>query len=198
MRLRRDNRGLYDAACNDEILVPFYLNESPQSAIIGLLRPAIVNQLRLENKANKHKGLPEIWALRLDESEYIKLRNGSLGPSVSFRNWLDNPSKRTTVMKEVCERWRDTGVFPDVCGPKKWRSEMYPIYADPFGVHDHPDNDGKEDELNYAFEMERSACALFGVVTYGVHMNIYEKVVQADGTQGIRVWVPTRSLTKPT
>jgi hypothetical protein len=75
---------------------------------------------------------------------------------------------------------------------------MYPVYADPFGVHDHPDNGGKEENLNYAFEMERSACALFGVVTYGVHMSIYDEIVQTDGSKAMRVWVPTRSLTKPT
>jgi isopentenyldiphosphate isomerase len=41
--------------------------------------------------------------------------------------------------------------------------------------------------------MERSACALFGVVTYGVHMTVYER----DDDE-VRVWVPRRALTKPT
>jgi hypothetical protein len=199
VHLRRDNRGLYDAAFQDEILVPLYLNECPNSAAIGLLRPIVIEQLRLENEGSKQNGLPELWALRLRESEYVKLRNGSFGPSVSLRDWLDNPSKRTAAIKELCERWRDTGIFPEVCGPTKWRSEMYPVYTDPFGIHDHPDHHGsKEDGLNYAFEMERSACALFGVVSYGVHMNIYEGMVQADGKHAIRVWVPTRAVTKPT
>ena len=78
---------------------------------------------------------------------------------------------------------------------------MYPVYADPFGIHDHPDSNGpggKEANLNYAFEMERSACPLFGIVTYGVHLNIYEETAQTDGTTALRVWVPTRSPTKPT
>jgi hypothetical protein len=36
---------------------------------------------------------------------------------------------------------------------------MYPVYT-MIGVHDHPDHHGsKEDGLNYAFEMERPACA---------------------------------------
>lgn len=196
--LHRDNRGLYDAACDDEILLPLYLNESSKNAVIGLLRPIVVEQLRLDNERSRQRNLPEIWALRLGKSDYTTLRNGSLGPSVSFRDWLDNPSKRTAAIKEICERWRDTGVFTNVCGPKKWRSEMYPVYADPFGAHDHPDNGGKLEDLNYAFEMERSACALFGVVTYGVHMSIYDETVQTDGSKAIRVWVPTRALTKPT
>ncbi|EPQ50852.1 LOC733379 protein-like protein [Gloeophyllum trabeum ATCC 11539] len=41
--------------------------------------------------------------------------------------------------------------------------------------------------------MERSACALFGVVTYGVHMTVYE-----EDERGVRVWVPTRAKSKPT
>ena len=75
---------------------------------------------------------------------------------------------------------------------------MYSVYADPFGVHDHPAIAGHEVGLNYVFEMERSACALFGLVTYGVHMSIYEEIVQDDGQSSLRVWVPTRALTKPT
>src|SRR5258708_25927716 len=53
--------------------------------------------------------------------------------------------------------------------------------------------------------MERSACALFGIVTYGVHMTVYEQKGDADagvgGTDGkvpMRVWVPRRAATKPT
>ena len=52
----------------------------------------------------------------------------------------------------------------------------------------------------YAFSMERAACKLFGVVTYGVHMTVYEQQkgdVRADAN-GVRVWVPRRAATKPT
>ncbi|KAF9484087.1 nudix hydrolase 20 [Pholiota conissans] len=188
VHLRRDNAGLYDAAYNSERLVPLYLSESPASPVIGLLKPAIVDQLKAENERSKQIGVQELWALNLDASEPSR---------ASFRAYLDTPSKRTAAMKELCERWRDTGLFPDVCGPKKWRAEMYPVYADPLGVHDHPLLAGYEDGLNYAFEMERSACALFGVVTYGVHMSIYEEIVE-DGRTSLRIWVPTRALTKPT
>jgi hypothetical protein len=197
VHLRRDNAGLYDAAYNSERLVPLYLSESPMSPVIGLLRPAIIEQLQSENERSKKIGAQELWSLRIDAHEQITLRHGGLGPSVSFRDYLDTPSKRTAAMKELCERWRDTGLFSDVCGPKKWRAEMYPVYADPFGVHDHPLVAGHEHGLNYAFEMERSACALFGVVTYGVHMSIYDEVVE-EGQPRLRVWVPTRALTKPT
>ncbi|KAH7919390.1 hypothetical protein BV22DRAFT_1023067, partial [Leucogyrophana mollusca] len=52
---------------------------------------------------------------------------------------------------------------------------------------------GDADGGNYAFDLERSACALFGVVTYGVHMTIYR-----DDDDGVKIWVPTRALTKQT
>jgi len=198
VHLRRDSTGLYDVAYNSEPLVPLYLSEAPDSPVIGLLRPVIVEQLKIENKRSKESGQEELWVLRLDHSEHTTLRSGLSGPSVCLRNFLGTPSKRTAALKELCERWRDTELFPDVCGPKKWRAEMYPVYADPFGVHDHPVVAGHEVGLNYAFEMERSACALFGLVTYGVHMSIYEEIIRDDGQSCLRVWVPTRALTKPT
>jgi len=200
VRLRRDKSGLYDTAYNSEKLVPFYLSESPQSPVIGLLRPVIVEQLKLENERSKQLGITETWALRLEVSQYTVSKTGHSESSVSFRGWLDTPSKRTAVLKELCERWRDTELFPDVCGPTKWREETYPVYADPFGPLDHPNLSPGSDQtqLNYAFEMERSACPLFGVVAYGVHMSMYEEIVQENGEKQLRVWVPTRALTKQT
>jgi hypothetical protein len=44
------------------------------------------------------------------------------------------------------------------------------------------------------FAMERSATALFGVVTYGVHMTAYVPPTQF---RPMRIWTPTRSLNKP-
>ena len=198
VHLRRDASGLYDIAYHSEKLVPFHLSECPQSPVIGLLRPVIVQQLKIENERSKQLKIPEAWALRLEASEYTVSKTGYSGPCVTFRGWVDTHSKRTAIMKELCERWRDTELFSDVCGPKKWRAEMYPIYADPFGLHDHPDQGSNETQLNYVFEMERSAAALFGVVTYGVHMSMYEEIVQENGQKQLRIWVPTRAFTKPT
>ncbi|KAG6901825.1 hypothetical protein C0995_007532 [Termitomyces sp. Mi166 len=183
----------YDA----ELLVPFYLSESTESPAIGLLRPVVLEQLVLENQRSRELGLQELWALNVDEVAYIPRKNKKLGPSVSFRTWLDTHAKRTAAMKELCERWRDTLVFDDVCGPKKWRAELYPIYSDPFGIHDHPKDAIPGQALNFVFEMERSACALFGLITYGVHMSIYEEV-EVDGKKSLKVWVPTRARTKQT
>lgn len=92
-------------------------------------------------------------------------------------------------MQELCLRWQN--IFPDVCGVSKWRNEQYPVYADPFGPHD---------DSNCVFEMERSACACFGVVTFGVHMHLFKQVPEdtATGQSQFLIWVPTRALTKQT
>ncbi|KAE9402651.1 hypothetical protein BT96DRAFT_879286 [Gymnopus androsaceus JB14] len=164
-----------------EELVPLYLSDpGPQ---IGLLRPIIVQQLKIENERSRKENLKELWFIH---EKYI-----------SFASWANTPAKRTEAMKELCERWRDTGLFPDVCGPKKWRAELYPVYKDPLGPHDAPLD---SDESNCSFDMERSACALFGVVTYGVHMTIYQEIESETKPEGreLKIWVPTRANTKQT
>lgn len=167
---------------DSEVLVPLCL--TPSGPVLGLLRPVVLDQLRLENERSHGLGLPAIWDINTIGSEHR--------PSVNFQNWLDTPAKRTAAMKGLCERWRDSSLFEDVCGPKKWRAEMYPIYKDPFGTHDYP-AEGDEQDLNYAFEVERSACALFGFITYGVHLSIYQEMESS-----IAIWVPTRAITKQT
>lgn len=102
-------------------------------------------------------------------------------------------------MHDTTTWWRDSDRFQGVISPWLWRGEWYAIYADPFGPISLAGGDPlSEDDLdtnpNYVFAMERAACALFGVVTYGVHMTVYEQ--DEDGT--IHVWVPRRSATKQT
>lgn len=165
-------------------LMPWTLNQTPESPVIGLLRPDIVDLLRKEEDGS--------WVIPVKHS----VPRSSY--RVSFHPSIDTPTKRTQVMKKLCERWRDSGtIYQNVIGPKKWRNEMYPVYRNPFGVHRAHDPDAVEDldTGNYAFEMERSACPLFGVVAYGVHMTIYQE--NPDGTD-LRIWVPTRSRTKQT
>ena len=191
LKYKIDTQDKNNKAGHGEHLVPFALDASPESPIIGLLRPIVVQQLRLENERSRQLGIPETWVL------FASQRQGEVR-RVSFQNRLDTPSKRTAAMREICERWRDTKLFDDVCGPKKWRAELYPIYADPFGALDHPDHAEGTKQLNFVFEMERSACSLFGVVTYGVHMSIYQEVLGLDGEKSLAVWVPTRARTKPT
>lgn len=171
---RPRSRPLVKSEFDGENLIAFRLSPSPTSPALGLLRPVVVERLR-------------------DEA-YFCFDLSSDKPFVSFSSSIDTISKRNEAMKELCERWRDQRTFDEVCGPSKWRSELYPVFKNPFGHRDHPTTSNKpEQDLNFAFEMERSACAVFGVVTYGVHMNIY-----ALEGKDVKVWVPTRSKNKPT
>jgi isopentenyldiphosphate isomerase len=166
-----------------ELYIPFCLDSTQNSPIIGLLRPSIVEMLQLENRRDG-----------LDKQPFL-FTDSDVRPRVCFQDWIKSSYVRTKIMRAICERWRDEEVFPDVCGKKKWRGEMYPVYKKPFGVHDHPttSEDVPDQELNYAFELERSACALFGIVTYGVHMSIYEQ-----NGRDMKIWTPTRAKSKQT
>ena len=64
-----------------------------------------------------------------------------------------------------------------------WRNELYPVYLNPH----------RPIRSELAFEMERAASSLFGVVTYGVHLTVY-----TTEDPEWRVWVPRRSATKQT
>jgi len=116
VHLRRGEGCLYDTAYYDEILVPLHLTGSPDSPAIELLRPVIIEQLKLENDRSRRHGTSEMCILKLDPSEFVKSRNGHLSPRVSLCDGLDTPSKRTAAVKELCERFRDTLIFSDVCG----------------------------------------------------------------------------------
>ncbi|KAF8837002.1 hypothetical protein BDN67DRAFT_910047 [Paxillus ammoniavirescens] len=180
------HHGTHDPATrtSPDYLVPWTLSQSPDSPVIGLLKLEIIELLRKEPEGSFI--IPELEAE--PRSRYC----------VSFHPSVNTPAKRTDVMKKLCEGWRDSGtIYQDIIGPKKWRNEMYPVYRNPFGVHLPHDPDVKKgpDTGNYALEMERSACALFGVVTYGIHMTIYHE--DPDGSN-VRIWVPTRSRTKQT
>ncbi|KAF5392882.1 hypothetical protein D9757_000870 [Collybiopsis confluens] len=175
---------------NSEKLVPLHLPSYPSP--IGFLRPIVVEQLKKENEQSRNENQRELWVINIDQA-------GSKD-RVEISAWADTPFKRTAAINVLCQRWRDTGLFSDVCGPTKWRSELYPIYKNPFGPHDYPTKEDDLDNLNFAFEMERSACALFGVVTYGVHMSIYQEVLSEHKSEGreLKIWVPTRAKNKQT
>ncbi|KAJ7291805.1 nudix hydrolase 20 [Mycena rebaudengoi] len=172
---------------DSEQLVPLHLTNASNSPVIGLLRPQIVDLLDLENQFNSMNNRQEVWHV---------VSVPGLRSRVGFHASINDHAKRTAVMKELCERWRDTGRYPDIIGPKKWRDEMYPVYRDPFGIHDYPNRSGSQEHLNFAFEMERAACALFGIITFGVHMNMYQEPVGASGEKSLRIWIPTRATTK--
>jgi hypothetical protein len=99
--------------------------------------------------------------------------------SVSFASWVDTFQLRTSVMKQLMDTWRELETFDVLAG---WRNELYPVYGDVSQVD------------NVAFVMERTATPLFGISTFGVHLNAYTKT--KDGQ--ILMWVARRSKTKQT
>ena len=101
-------------------------------------------------------------------------------------------------MGDLCYRWHSEGLFSNVIGGHLWRSELYPVYINPFGPHDKLVDTSQS---NKAFEMERCACPLFGVVQFGVHLTIYypeTKGPRGELIEESKMWVATRAKTKQT
>lgn len=201
----------YDPYSPTEILVPFRISPEPTSPALGLIRPQVLEQIE---KDISSESSPPSCPFRI-----------SLVPSscLHFTPELDSPALRTAAVAEYLRTWHENGVFDDVIGGRLWRDELYDVYANPFGprrisdrppsaytIPDAPTADlprtgtkGAVDvgDRNYLFSMERAACALFGVVTYGVHMIAYEQDgygLGAPTIDSIRMWIPRRSATKQT
>ncbi|KAH6626155.1 thiamine pyrophosphokinase-related protein-like protein [Chaetomium sp. MPI-SDFR-AT-0129] len=86
-----------------------------------------------------------------------------------------NDATRTAIMMKTTLDMRSSGRFKNL---EKWRDELLPVY-------------GPDAEL--LFSIERSACPLFGVVTYGVHMTAYRWNAGRDREDSMEIWVPRRS-----
>ncbi|KAI7897667.1 NUDIX hydrolase domain-like protein [Cokeromyces recurvatus] len=98
---------------------------------------------------------------------------------IQFSQWVNTSELRTMVVKELMDSWRAQKTFDILTG---WRNELYPVYGD----ESQPDN--------IAFVMERAASPLFGILTFGVHLNAYTKTEEGQ----ILMWVAKRSKTKQT
>lgn len=83
--------------------------------------------------------------------------------------------ERSQAVALTVEAMRDIGHFAVLNG---WRNELYPVYG--------PNRD-------LLFSIERSASALFGVLTYGCHLTAYTR---SEGE--LRIWTPRRAATKQT
>ena len=92
---------------------------------------------------------------------------------------LDTPQKRTAAMRAFLLELRDGGHFKGL-----WRDESYAVawdFARPA-----------------LLEMERSAVPWFGVRAFGPHMTGYVQLGNGRRPDGMHIWVPRRSYTKPT
>ncbi|KAH0562596.1 hypothetical protein GP486_002720 [Trichoglossum hirsutum] len=98
-----------------------------------------------------------------DQAKTVKLKGE---PSVQAHSW---------AIEQTVISWRKDDVFKVLRG---WRNELYAVYAPP----------GK-----LAFNIERSASCLFGVLTYGVHMMAYVR-----SKAGLKLWIPRRAYNKQT
>ena len=168
----------------DELAL-FCLSGDPSSLAtpVGLLWPEVVQALQDDNTQSQSEGQKTSWVFITDsKSGTEKVTH------VHFAPHLTDHTSRSAALATTCTRWRDSGKFANTIGGRKWRNELYPIYKEPFrGV--------SPESAECA--IERAAAALFGLVTYGVHMTVYQK--PAPGTQGeVMLWVPTRSKTKAT
>jgi len=90
---------------------------------------------------------------------------------------LDSPQKRNEQIEKMLLDMREKKTFSLLSG---WRDECYEIKA--------------SFSSKILFKMERSATPLFGVRTYGVHINGYVQ----HSSLGLCLWLQKRSLNKPT
>ncbi|AOW05323.1 NUDIX hydrolase domain-like protein [Yarrowia lipolytica] len=97
--------------------------------------------------------------------------------TVTILAQLDTSEKRSEAFEKLGDKWRAQKLFDVLEG---WRNEKYAIYNPTGTVY---------------FLMERAVTALFGVVTYGVHIVGF---VPGKTAKDARIWVPKRALTKPT
>ncbi|GAA5962149.1 hypothetical protein JCM3765_003875 [Sporobolomyces pararoseus] len=113
--------------------------------------------------------------------------------AVGFEDWINESGEASELRNEHLDRvvrgWKMSGKFMDQLAG--WRDEVYNIYgpAPKFSAEENP-----LPGSNIAFKLERAACSLFGVTTFGVHCTAY---VEEEGKE-IKIWVPRRSATKAT
>lgn len=97
--------------------------------------------------------------------------------SVKISPLLQSLEDRSSGLAKVASSLRQSGQFKCLVG---WRDELYTIF--------------NPSHVPYA-RLERSISGMFGIVTYGVHLVGY---VPSPDKDKIKIWVPQRSLTKPT
>lgn len=123
---------------------------------------------------------PEV-ARKLPESPVLSVNHEfkqvSFKPPDMREHEHDAAEYRTMVFAEYLQKVREAEIFEVLKG---WRNEMYPVY-------------GSRAKNELLFSMERSASALFGIITYGVHMTAY-----TESPDGIKIWSPRRADTKQT
>ena len=120
------------------------------------------------------------------------------GPwAIGFEDWVNEEGvdARREHVDRIVRGWKHAGMFPECLGGASsrsrarpdptnsaltlssasaspatgWRDELYTVYGPPPPPSPEGDDNPLATGSNEAFRMERSACALFGFATFGVH-----------------------------
>ncbi|KAK0541037.1 hypothetical protein OC835_000357 [Tilletia horrida] len=149
----------------DASLHPFLVD----SQRLGYITPAVFAHLSQDIRTASSPS-----PLRLVPAATTAAAPGSAQPEgVTFAEHCSTPEQRSAALQTLAEKWRDAHTFPYPLDG--WRNELYAVWGPGHTI---------------AFRLERAACALFGVATFGVHLTAY--------TPDLRTWVPKRAATKPT
>lgn len=121
-----------------------------------------------------------VLAIRTDFPAYFDiLPNEGQAFDVFVRDHgTETVEELTKLLNAVAQFWRVRDAFEVLKG---WRDEQYTIYGPGRIV---------------LFTLERAACGLFGLVTYGAHLNVY--IPASEGGRPLRMWCPRRAKTKAT
>ncbi|KAJ2809002.1 hypothetical protein H4R20_000470 [Coemansia guatemalensis] len=96
---------------------------------------------------------------------------------ITFSEWCNTREKRSAAMASFLSQLREA----NTCEPlSKWRDELYLVGGDASA------SDG------VFFELERAAAEVFGVRTYGAHIN----GITVSDTGEVRMWIGRRSISK--
>ncbi|KAJ1033011.1 hypothetical protein NDA16_000290 [Ustilago loliicola] len=168
----------------DTSLTPFVLD----GVQIGFLPARVVKACIDDSAKQRQAGAPAVLRkvrFAMHHREIVPPTTSTrVCEAITFTSDFSTPETRTAGLNAVAQRWREARIFPDPLDG--WRNELYAIY----GLNPRP---GSRNPI--AFKLERSACALFGFATFGVHLTAY---TVAPGTGELKVWVPQRSSTKST
>ncbi|WWD22331.1 hypothetical protein CI109_106822 [Kwoniella shandongensis] len=174
--------------------VPFHLTLADHLAHLpplGLLRPDVLREMK---KVVATQSPEPLWEFYEGEGKPDETGNFNRKTEcVYFDEKVVEGGKEVLAkrMAEVAQKWREEGVFPLPLGG--WRNELYSIYASPQSSAFKSLSKPSGTFSNLAFPLERAACAIFGLATFGVHLTAYE----GEG-EDMKVWVPRRSKTKAT
>ncbi|WFD32120.1 thiamine diphosphokinase [Malassezia sp. CBS 17886] len=91
------------------------------------------------------------------------------GHVLTFSPTCTTHDARTAAMGELAQWLRTARKFPDPLDG--WRDEQYAVYGPP--AHG-------STQATVAFTLERSACALFGFATFGVHLTVAGGITAGD------------------